>query len=590
MDATAIDERKYIDPVFAEYGMDVYSHELIDIFRKENLELKKKGKRSYNIVPQAGFQEKVLTSLADIVICGGVRGAGKVLPNDTDIVTPFGYRKNGSLEIGDILIDPCTGGFERVIQIFEHPNHDFYEITFDDGSTCECGLEHLWKVRQTGKIHKTRHLNGTGLDADWRIWDFSMIKKWLDEQDAGMHYDRGTKKYLVIPLTEPVKFTRSTRDMKNKAPFDPYVIGALIGDGFLPEWKETQVKFSCADQEIVEQFTTAGIDMTHYWKDKRRENLLEYRIPKSNIHDPLAKLGLLGCKSEDKFIPSCYKFGTLEDRWAITQGLMDTDGYVSDSGKYVCFNTASKQLADDFRFVLESLGANVKITEGKAGYKKDGIYIPCKNTFELHIKIRNPERLFRLSRKKERCRAYNGGVSEVCRRIVSYRYIGKKDGRCITVDSPNALYMAKDFVVTHNTAVGLIGAFPYADNPDINMYGFRRFEADVKRGIWKSCKPIYRGFANFADTSFEAKFFNGTGATMKMEHLADLSKIKDRFRGAEMPYIVIEELAEFTKESMSVIFDLIGSNRSTAGVRPRFICTCNPVGRSNKLRWSWTGG
>ena len=135
------------------------------------------------------------------------------------------------------------------------------------------------------------------------------------------------------------------------------------------------------------------------------------------------------------------------------------------------------------------------------------------------------------------------------------------------------------------TAVGLIGGFYYAENPDVNLYGFRRYEADVKRGIWKSCKPLYRGFANFADTSFEAKFFNGNGATMKMEHLADLSKVKDRFRGAEMPYIVIEELAEFTKESMSVIFDLIGSNRSTAGVRPRFICTCNPVGRSNKLRW-----
>lgn len=133
--------------------------------------------------------------------------------------------------------------------------------------------------------------------------------------------------------------------------------------------------------------------------------------------------------------------------------------------------------------------------------------------------------------------------------------------------------------------VGLFGAYRYADNPDTSLYGFRRFEADVKRGIWKSCKPIFRGCANFADTSFEAKFFNGNGATMKMEHLADLSKIKDRFRGAEMPYIVIEELAEFTKESMSVIFDLIGSNRSTAGVRPRFICTCNPVGRSNKLRW-----
>ena len=135
------------------------------------------------------------------------------------------------------------------------------------------------------------------------------------------------------------------------------------------------------------------------------------------------------------------------------------------------------------------------------------------------------------------------------------------------------------------TFISLFGALPYAENPDINMYGFRRFEADVKRGIWKGAKQVFRGLANFADTSFEAKFFNGTGATMKMEHLADLSKVKDRFRGAEMPYIVIEELAEFTKDSMSVIFDLIGSNRSTTGMPAQFICTCNPVGRSNKLRW-----
>lgn len=135
------------------------------------------------------------------------------------------------------------------------------------------------------------------------------------------------------------------------------------------------------------------------------------------------------------------------------------------------------------------------------------------------------------------------------------------------------------------TGVSLIGAMRYADNPDINMYGFRRYEADVKRGIWKAGKQIFRGFASFADTSFEAKFFGGTGATMKMEHLADLKQVKDRFRGAEMPYIVIEELAEFTKDNMNVIFDLIGSNRSTTGMPSQFICTCNPVGRSNKLRW-----
>lgn len=134
------------------------------------------------------------------------------------------------------------------------------------------------------------------------------------------------------------------------------------------------------------------------------------------------------------------------------------------------------------------------------------------------------------------------------------------------------------------TSVSLLGAFYYAYNPDVSMYGFRRYEADVKRGIWRSCKPLFRGMATFADTAYEAKFFGGTGAVMKMEHLADPTKIKDRFRGAEMPYIVIEELAEFTKDNMNVIFDLIGSNRSTTGVESRFICTCNPVGKSNKLR------
>ena len=134
------------------------------------------------------------------------------------------------------------------------------------------------------------------------------------------------------------------------------------------------------------------------------------------------------------------------------------------------------------------------------------------------------------------------------------------------------------------TAVALMGALDYSFNPDVNMYGFRRLEADVKRGIYKSAKQIFRGFASFADTSFEIKFYGGTGATMKMEHLADLRQVKDRFRGAEMPYIVIEELAEFTRESMNVIFDLIPSNRSTTGMPARFICTCNPVGKSNKLR------
>ena len=33
-DTSSIDERKYLDPVFLKYGMEVYSTEYIDMLRK----------------------------------------------------------------------------------------------------------------------------------------------------------------------------------------------------------------------------------------------------------------------------------------------------------------------------------------------------------------------------------------------------------------------------------------------------------------------------------------------------------------------------------------------------------------------------
>ena len=65
-DKKVIDESRYLDPVFKEYGMEVYTYNYIEMLRKEVLECKKKGKRSWNLIPQAGFQEKVLTSPAFI--------------------------------------------------------------------------------------------------------------------------------------------------------------------------------------------------------------------------------------------------------------------------------------------------------------------------------------------------------------------------------------------------------------------------------------------------------------------------------------------------------------------------------------------
>ncbi|MBR1473093.1 MAG: hypothetical protein IJ602_02400 [Paludibacteraceae bacterium] len=132
--------------------------------------------------------------------------------------------------------------------------------------------------------------------------------------------------------------------------------------------------------------------------------------------------------------------------------------------------------------------------------------------------------------------------------------------------------------------IALYKALPYMFNPDVSMYAFRKYEDDVKRGPWKSSKPVFRGFGTAKESSYEWSFLDGKGATLKMEHLQDLGKITDRFRGAEMAYIDLEELPEHTRENVDVIFDFLSVNRNTAGVRSQLVATCNPVGWSNKLR------
>ena len=575
-------EDKYLDPVFAKMGKKVYTYAYVEKLRKENLQAKKDGKPIYNLIPQKGFQEKVLCTQADIKIVGGKRGGGKANSVDTQIVTPFGYRRLGDIKVGDIISDPMSGGMQNVIAIYEHPHKDLYEILFDDGATCECCEDHLWKVRQTGYAHKRRQMYGGGVEDDYRIWTFGMIKEWLDRQENGQYKEtkKGTtsKKHLVIPLCEPIKFTRSIPSQK-KPNIDPYIIGALIGDGCL---SERSIYFESADEFIIEQFANAGLDMSHK-RVKDYSKSTTYRIPNDQIMQTLSDLKILGTKSEDKFIPDVYKWGTVEDRLAILQGLMDTDGTVSKSSGSFC--SVSKRLAEDVQFVARSLGCSAIITTKEPFYKdKDGNKVECKTAYVVRIKSKDPKMLFRLPRKKDICKPFNGGVSEVCRRIVGYRYVGKKDARCITVDAPHSLYMTQDFVVTHNTWLALFEALPYIFNPDVNMYGFRKYEDDVKRGIWKSAKQVYRGFGLLSDSYFEVKFLDARGATMKMEHLAEEKKVSDRFRGVEMAYILIEELAEHTKENLDTLFALLASNRTTSGVKSKCVCTCNPVGKSNKLR------
>ena len=76
-------------------------------------------------------------------------GAGKALPNDTLILTPAGWRSNGSLRQGDQVLHPSG---ERINVLSVHPQGrlSVVRMEFADGRAVECSRDHLWQVSFSG--------------------------------------------------------------------------------------------------------------------------------------------------------------------------------------------------------------------------------------------------------------------------------------------------------------------------------------------------------------------------------------------------------------------------------------------------------
>ena len=59
----------------------------------------------------------------------------------------------------------------------------------------------------------------------------------------------------------------------------------------------------------------------------------------------------------DKYIPDIYKTASIEQRWALLQGLFDTDGCIEDKDRFhLTYSTTSEKLRDDICEVIYSLG------------------------------------------------------------------------------------------------------------------------------------------------------------------------------------------------------------------------------------------
>lgn len=360
-----------------------------------------------------------------LVVAGS--GSGKCQPDYTLIPTPQGLRRLDELQIGDTVYGRF-GQEEKILGIFPQGEKEIYEVTLDDGRIVECCKEHLWSYNNDRgglTTHTLEEILALG---------YEKIDK------------RGHKKYTKrIPnLTQPVAFKEKI------LPIEPYTLGCFIGDGCCTE---SYLTMSSNDEFIINEIANLNnlsykkrslknYSWDFYTKELTKVKTLEFFKEISNN---------VCCYCGEKTIPEDYLISSVEQRFALLQGLMDTDGYIGDGRHSPSFSTTSKKLSEQVAFLGRSLGFHCSI---KRFNRED------KKSIEYEVKIftgaENAHKIVRLPRKKNKALSFTNKnrINHNFNSIRNIQATGKYTSmRCILVDDPEHLYLTNDFVVTHNTRV-----------------------------------------------------------------------------------------------------------------------------------------
>jgi ATP-dependent Clp protease ATP-binding subunit ClpC len=369
----------------------------------------------------------------------GEAGVGKAQPLDAKVLTIDGWKKMGDLTTEDFVVTP-EGNKSKIIGIYPQGEKEIYEIEFKDGSKTRSCFEHLWKVYGIPK--------GKNRKFEWSILSTGEIITLLNN----------TKYKLKVPL---VNDNINLFNKKNDFFIEPYVLGALLGDGGL---NGNSITFTNIDEEILEKINNS-IDKKGYFLNKIQDSIL-YRLiskdksimkkfEKGNIYNEFLKniieLGI-NKKSHEKFIPEIYKNGDNESKYELMRGLLDTDGYVTKTGT-IMYYTTSKQLAKDVKYIINSIGGLCSIKNKNPKYKYNEEIKNGKICYCLTIRHHSPEKLLSLKRKLDRVSDNYQYKNNLKNQMISIKYHSTEEAQCIMIDDPNHLYVTDDFIVTHNTAI-----------------------------------------------------------------------------------------------------------------------------------------
>ena len=406
------------------------------------------------------------SAMGTAIAINGPMGTGKCHTFDTPILMHDGSIKM----VQDIVVGDKVMGDDskcRNVLSLGRGEDDLYDIVHSNGEKYGVNSEHIMCLKQSG-MNFIKNVKTKSGETRYKVCyfdknDYKQHSKRFSDQTEAERYLHDMKlehDYVEIPvktlLTLPKYirvnlkgYKRGVEFSSKNVPFDPYIIGAWLGDG-------TSSKSEITNQDAA---------ILHYLKMELKKynlNLVhrsEYtygisydmhehdtRNNKNKFLQVLKDFKLIN----NKHIPDVYKINDRQTRLELLAGIIDTDGSYCDNSKGYDIIQKNKVLADDILFVARSLGFSANMSQCEKscmykGEKKTGTY------YRMHLSGDNLSSIpVKCPRKMARNERMINKDSMVMGITIEPRGWGKYYG--FELDK-NHKYLLGDFTITHNTSL-----------------------------------------------------------------------------------------------------------------------------------------
>ena len=254
---------------------------------------------------------------------------------------------------------------------------------------------------------------------------------------------------------------------------------------------------------------------------------------------------------EDDFIPKEYLFASKEERLELLCGILNINEIPQIHSVGIDYTTSSEKLANDIKFLAQSLGYTCKMSKTYNSY------------YRIYIKL---------------------GGKKLLHYLESVEHVGKKNCRCLLVSNDDHLYITDDFLVTHNTYSMFLKALN-----GIGKQGYTgRFISvrlqDSKKGssIFRDAVEVMGNFGGCQYSSVDYPTFNWPRwnnsvqlihSNFNVENPGEWDLFKDYAKKNQASYIGIDEATEM--KSFKMFSYWFSRNRDSSGMTPCMVMSFN---------------